>query len=129
MKTIFEKIINRETPADIIYEDDISLAFLDINPVRKGHILLIPKNHYVWMTDVPDELLGNLFIQTKKLMQVLLKALECDYIHVIVEGVEVPHFHIHLIPSHLKENNAKFHHEIYLEDEKKIILEKIKNAL
>ena len=129
MKTIFEKIINREIPADIVYEDDISLAFLDINPVRKGHILLIPKNHYVWMTDVPDELLGKLFVKSKYLMQVLLKVFNCDYIHVIVEGIEVPHFHIHLIPSYLKEENAKWHHESYLEGEKDIILDRIKNAL
>jgi histidine triad (HIT) family protein len=129
MKTIFEKIIDREIPADIIYEDDISMAFLDINPVRKGHILLIPKKLYPWMADVPDELLGKLFIQSKKLMQVLLKAFQCDYVHVIVEGIEVPHFHIHLIPSRLEEKNATFHHEIYLEGEKNSILEKIKNAL
>ena len=129
MKTIFEKIIDREIPADIVYEDDISMAFLDINPVRNGHILLIPKKSYPWMTDVPDELLSHLFIQSKKLMQTLLSALGCDYVHVIVEGVEVPHFHIHLIPSHLKEKNATFHHETYLEGEKNVIVDKIKNAL
>ncbi len=128
-KTVFEKIIDREIPADIVYEDAISMAFLDINPVRKGHLLLIPKKVYPWMTDVPDELLGELFIRSKQLMQTLLKALQCDYVHVIVEGVAVPHFHIHLIPSYLKGKNATFHHEIYLEGEKKIILEKIKQAL
>ena len=58
MKTIFEKIIDREIPADIIYEDDNSLAFLDINPVTKGHTLLISKDPYPWMTDVPDELVS-----------------------------------------------------------------------
>ncbi len=128
-KTVFEKIIDREIPADIVYEDDISMAFLDINPVRKGHLLLIPKKAYPWMTDVPDELLGGLFIRTKKLMQTLLQAFQCDYVHVIVEGIAVPHFHIHLIPSYLKEENADWHHEVYREGEKKIILEKIKNTL
>lgn len=128
-KTIFEKIIDREIPADIIYEDDISIVLLDINPVRKGHILLIPKKHYVWMTDVPDELLGKLFIKSKNLMQTLLKAFNCNYVHVIVEGMQVPHFHIHLIPSYIKEKNVIFHHEPYSEGEKEIILNTIKNAL
>ena len=130
MKTIFEKIIDREIPADIVYEDDISLAFLDINPVRKGHILLIPKKPYPWMTDVPDELLGKLFVKSKGLMKTLLQVFSCDYVHVIVEGIEVPHFHIHLIPSFLKEENAHWHHESYSSpEEKNEYLNKIKSAL
>lgn len=130
MKTIFEKIIDREIPADIIYEDDISIAFMDINPVRKGHILLIPKKPYPWMSDVPDELLGKLFIKSKYFIQVLHKAFNCDYIHVIVEGIEVPHFHIHLIPSSLKEENAHWHHESYADNtEKQEYIDKIKSAL
>ena len=66
MKTIFEKIIDREIPADIVYEDDISLAFLDINPVRKGHILLIPKKEITSLASVQKEdqlLLGHLMLK------------------------------------------------------------------
>jgi histidine triad (HIT) family protein len=98
---IFGKIIRREVPATIVYEDARCLAFLDINPVVPGHLLLIPKEHYAWMQDVPDELLGYLFITAKKLMQAMIAGLHCDYVQVSVVGKDVPHFHIHLIPRWL----------------------------
>lgn len=100
MDTIFTKIINREIPATIVYEDDESIAFLDINPVTKGHILLIPKTRYTWMQDAPDEVVADLFVQTKKIMKVMIQGLGCDYVQVSVVGEEVPHFHIHLIPRY-----------------------------
>jgi len=78
--TIFGKIIRKEIPATIIYEDEQFLAFLDINPVAKGHILLIPKDQYAWMQDAPDELIAAIFIKAKELMVVLKKALHADYI-------------------------------------------------
>jgi histidine triad (HIT) family protein len=73
MKTIFEKIIDREIPADIVYEDDISMAFLTIDPTTKGHILLIPKLPFPRMQLVPDELLSDLFIRTKRLMNAMIQ--------------------------------------------------------
>jgi len=98
MKTIFEKIIDREIPADIVYEDDLSLAFLDISPVAKGHTLLISKHSYPWMTDVPDTETGELFVRAKKLMHAIKTGVGCDYVQLSVVGKDVPHFHIHLIP-------------------------------
>jgi histidine triad (HIT) family protein len=100
-ETIFGKIIRGEIPATKVYEDDRCLAFVDINPVAKGHLLLIPKEHFVWMQDVPDELLAYLFIKTKSLMKAMLAGLGCDYVQVSVVGKDVPHFHIHLIPRRL----------------------------
>jgi histidine triad (HIT) family protein len=100
METIFTKIINREIPATIVYENDTMLAFLDIAPVVKGHILLIPKTRYTWMQDAPDEVVADLFVQTKKIMKVMIQGLGCDYVQVSVVGEEVPHFHIHLIPRY-----------------------------
>lgn len=134
-KTIFEKIIDREIPADIVYEDDISLAFLDINPVTKGHTLLISKHPYQWMTDVPDELLGELFIRAKKIMNTMKSNIGCDYVQVGVVGKDVPHFHIHLIPRTIKENEIDTppemrHHEPYKDDlEKQEYIKKIKTTL
>ena len=58
METIFTKIVKREVPAKVVFEDDMSLAFLDINPVSKGHLLLITKEPYPWMTDVPEQVVG-----------------------------------------------------------------------
>ncbi len=116
--TIFGKIIRKEIPATIIYEDEQFLAFLDINPVAKGHILLIPKDQYAWMQDAPDELIAAIFIKAKELMVVLKKALHADYIKLSIVGNEVPHFHIHLIP-----------HIVYEEGEMNTIAEKIISAL
>jgi histidine triad (HIT) family protein len=135
MKTIFEKIVNREIPADIVYEDDICMAFLDINPVSKGHTLLISKHPYPWMTDVPDEIIATVFIRAKNIMDGLKKSLQCDFVQVGVVGTDVPHFHIHLIPRYIKEDRSHIppdmrHHEPYTNDqEKQEYIEKIKSAL
>lgn len=100
MDTIFTKIINREIPATIVFEDDTSLGFLDIGPVAKGHTLLIPKTRYTWMQDTPDETISELFVTSKKIMKAMIQGLGCDYVQVSVVGEEVPHFHIHLIPRY-----------------------------
>jgi histidine triad (HIT) family protein len=101
--TIFGKIIRKEIPATIVYEDEQFLAFLDINPVAKGHTLLIPKTQYTWIHEAPDELVGAIFIKSKELINAMRKGLPCDYVQVGVVGNEVPHFHIHLIPRQLDE--------------------------
>ena len=96
--TIFGKIIRGEIPATKVYEDELCLAFLDINPVTKGHTLLIPKQQYTWIHEVPDDLIATIFVKAKELINALRKGLPCDYVQVSVIGNEVPHFHIHLIP-------------------------------
>ncbi len=128
-KTIFKKIIDKEIPADIIYEDDLFIAILDINPVTKGHTLLIPKNPVIWMQDVEDTLLSQTFIKAKYLMKILKKVTECDYIQVVVEGIAVPHFHVHLIPSWLENENATWKHIKYDDGEREIYKEKIERVL
>jgi histidine triad (HIT) family protein len=129
--TVFSKIVRREIPATIVYEDEESLAFMDISPVAKGHILLITKEPYEWMQDVPDELLGRMFQKTKKLILSLKNALGCDYVQIGVVGDEVPHFHIHLIPRY---HEAKIFGEQrpkaeYGENEMQSIANKIKSAI
>lgn len=95
---IFCKIIKKEIPAEIVYEDSESLAFLDINPVNEGHTLLIPKEHHAYMMDTPDEIVTMLFQRAKELMIGVKRATKADFVVLTVVGNDVPHFHIHLIP-------------------------------
>lgn len=128
-KTIFQKIIDREIPADIVYEDEHFLAFLDIKPVTKGHTLLVPKEPFMWMQDVPDALLGETFVCAKKIMSAMKESLECDFVSVLVEGIEVPHFHVHLIPGDMETKNAVWNHTSYEEGEQATYAKKIKSLL
>ncbi|MEX2368880.1 MAG: HIT family protein [Candidatus Paceibacterota bacterium] len=100
MSTIFEKIIAGEIPANKVYEDNECLSILDINPVADGHLLLIPKESYRWIQDVPDELTSHLFVKAKDLIKAQKAALGCDYVQISVVGKDVPHVHIHLIPRY-----------------------------
>lgn len=107
MKTVFEKIIDGEIPANKVYEDDKFLAFLDINPVYLGHTLLIPKIKYTWMQEAPDELLSDIFIMAKKIMLAIKAGLGVDFVQIGVVGKDVPYFHVHLIPRHLGKEMAE----------------------
>ncbi|MBN1778710.1 MAG: HIT family protein [Candidatus Buchananbacteria bacterium] len=127
---IFCKIINKEIPASTVYEDDQFLAFLDINPVTDGHLLLIPKAHHQMMIDLPDDLLGEIYIKAKELMPALKKAMKADFVALLVVGIDVPHFHIHLIPRKLDDGLADFWPtKKYVEGEAMKIVEKIKSEL
>ncbi|MDB5254462.1 MAG: hypothetical protein JWL80_528 [Parcubacteria group bacterium] len=94
----FCKIVRKEIPATIITEDNTVLAFLDIHPVNLGHTLIIPKQHIPYMTDAPDDILSTLYIAAKKLMPVLKESLGAKNVTLTVVGLDVSHFHIHLIP-------------------------------
>ena len=127
---IFCKIIKGEIPAAKIYEDEKVFAFLDINPVNYGHTLVIPKEHYQIMTDVPDELVAYLFIKAKELMKIIKKAMAADFVVVSVVGVDVPHFHIHLIPRFRDDGLAGFWPtKKYEKGEMETIAERIKKSL
>lgn len=130
MDCIFCKIAASEIPAAKIYEDEKVLAFLDINPVNFGHTLLIPKKHYGTMQDVPDELLATCYVKAKELMPKIKQALVADYVSVSVVGVDVPHFHVHLIPRNFNDGLAGFWPtKKYGEGEMETIANKIKNVL
>lgn len=126
---IFCKIVNKEIPCNKIYEDDKFLVFLDINPVSDGHLLIIPKEHVVWMQDASDEIISEIFLLTKKMMLSLKKGLPCDYIQESVVGNEVPHFHIHLIPRYHADNFQNLPTKAYIEGQEKELIEKITKAL
>ena len=98
MASIFTRIINGEIPCYKIAEDDRYFAFLDINPVTRGHTLVIPKQETDNIFDLDDELLGGLHVFAKKVAHAIDKAVQCERVTMAVVGLEVPHAHIHLIP-------------------------------
>jgi len=98
MASIFSKIIAGEIPCYKIAEDERFYAFLDINPVAKGHTLVVPKKEVDYIFDVEDALLGDLMIFAKKVGLAIEKVVPCERIGITVLGLEVPHAHIHLIP-------------------------------
>ena len=98
MATIFSRIINGEIPCYKIAENDKFFAFLDINPVSKGHTLVIPKKEVDYIFTLGDEELGEMMVFSKKVAAAIEKAMPCKRIGVAVIGLEVPHAHIHLIP-------------------------------
>ena len=127
---IFCKIIKGAIPAEKIYEDDEVLAFLDIKPVNFGHTLVIPKKHYEKMENTPDDIVSAVFVNAKKLMRVIKEAMSADFVALSVVGIDVLHFHIHLIPRYFNDNMPIFWpRKEYKEGEKKIIAEKIKKFL
>jgi histidine triad (HIT) family protein len=98
MPSIFSRIVRGEIPCHRIAESEQYLAFLDINPIAKGHTLVIPKTETDYLFDLEDETLSGLMIFAKQVARALDQAIECKRVGVMVIGTEVPHAHIHLIP-------------------------------
>lgn len=98
MATIFSRIVSGEIPCYKIAEDENYFAFLDINPLAKGHTLVIPKKEVDYIFDVEDSLLGGMLVFAKKVAKAIEKTVVCKRIGITVIGLEVPHAHIHLIP-------------------------------
>ncbi len=98
MSTIFTKIIRGEIPCYKIAEDDRYFAFLDINPLRAGHTLVIPKVETDYIFDLEDDQLAGLMVFAKKVALAIEKSIPCARIGVAVVGLEVPHVHVHLVP-------------------------------
>ncbi|MBI5126246.1 MAG: HIT domain-containing protein [Candidatus Taylorbacteria bacterium] len=94
---IFCKIITKEIPAQIVYEDTDFIAFLDIRPISAGHTLIIPKHHHRWVWDVPN--IDTYFIVVQKIAKALQKAFATESIHSKVVGEEIEHAHVWLYPS------------------------------
>jgi histidine triad (HIT) family protein len=98
MSTLFSKIVKGEIPCFKIAEDDFFMAFLDINPLVVGHVLVIPKIEIDYIFDLDDESLSNMIVFAKKISLKIIKAFPCKKVGLSVVGLEVPHAHIHLIP-------------------------------
>lgn len=98
MASIFTKIVKGEIPSYKIAESENCYAFLDINPLAKGHALVIPKKEVDYLLDVEDDLYQELFMFAKKVGLAIESVVPCKRIGMIVFGLDVPHAHIHLIP-------------------------------
>jgi histidine triad (HIT) family protein len=100
MSTIFTKIISGEIPCHKIAEDENHFAFLDIMPLRTGHVLVIPKEPVDYIFDLEPDALAALNVFAQKVAKAVKSAMDCKRVGVAVIGLEVPHAHIHLIPMH-----------------------------
>lgn len=98
MASIFTKIIDGDIPAHKVAETSEFLAFLDISPLREGHVLVIPKKEVDYIFDIEDELYVSMMLFAKIVAKGIKKAVPCKKVGVAVVGLEVPHAHIHLIP-------------------------------
>nr|WP_083498660.1 HIT family protein [Thermosulfidibacter takaii] len=100
---IFCKIINGEIPSTKVYEDDFCVAFMDIGPVNKGHVLVVPKKHAETFLDLTEEEAGELFKRVNRIAKAVKKGLNADGLNIInnvgeASGQEVFHVHVHIIP-------------------------------
>jgi histidine triad (HIT) family protein len=106
MASIFSRIVSGEIPCHRIAENDEFLAFLDINPLAKGHTLVIPKEEIDYIFDIEDDTLAEMMLFAKKVGLAIEKAVPCERIGISVIGLEVPHAHMHLIPiNHIGDMN------------------------
>lgn len=126
MATIFTKIINGESPCYKIAGDDRYFAFLDINPLKAGHTLVVPKREIDYLYDLEDDQLTGLILFSKKVAEAIRTAFPCNRIGIAVLGLEVPHAHIHLVPMdsmddiNFKNPKLKFTPEEFTEIAEKI---------
>ena len=107
MASIFSRIINGEIPCYKVAENDKFFAFLDINPLVKGHTLVIPKKEVDYIFDIEDNDLGEMMIFAKQIANKIKDVIPCVKVGVAVIGLEVPHAHIHLVPMQ-KEGDLDF---------------------
>ena len=130
MATIFTKIINGEIPCYKIAEDDNFFAFLDINPLKAGHTLVVPKTETDYLFDLEDDQIAGLFIFSKKVARAIEAAIPCTRIGVAVLGLEIPHAHIHLVPMNSMDDvNFKNPKLKFSPEEFKAIASKISNKV
>lgn len=118
MSTLFTKIINGEIPSHKIAEDDKHYSFLDINPNSEGHALCVPKKEVDYFYDLSDEEIAELMAFSKKIARAIDKALDPIRTGVLVQGLEVPHAHVHLIPLYTPQQPMELSHTISVSDER-----------
>ncbi len=124
MATIFTKIIRGEIPCHKVAENDTHIAFLDINPIAEGHTLVVPKKETDYLFDLSDEELGQTMEVAKKVARGIDKALNPIRTGIIVEGLEVPHAHIHLVPIYHEGQNVSLRNKVDVSKEKMEVLAK-----
>ncbi len=130
MASIFTKIINREIPGHIVAENDDYIAFLDINPLVEGHVLVVPKQETDYIFDLEDDVLSGLHLFAKKVAKAIDKSIKCVRVGVAVIGLEVPHVHVHLVPMNSMDDINFSKGKLNPSDEDlKAVAEKIKSNI
>ncbi len=130
MASIFTKIVQGEIPSYKIAEDEHFYAFLDINPLSKGHTLVIPKQEIDYYFDLDDKTLSGLMLFAKKVAKAIDRTIDCKRVGVVVLGLEVPHAHVHLIPLNSEADASFSRPKLKLSPEEfESIAEKIKAAI
>ncbi|MEX2436402.1 MAG: HIT family protein [Balneolaceae bacterium] len=112
MATLFTKIINGDIPCYKVAESSQHIAFLDINPIAEGHTLVVPKKEVDYLFDLSDELLSETMVFAKKIAAAIDNSLKPIRTGVIVEGLEVPHAHVHLVPIYKEGQNVSLRNKV-----------------
>jgi len=127
MASLFTKIINKEIPAHIVAEDTDNIAFLDINPLAEGHVLVVPKKEVDYYFDLEQQDFTRLNLFAKKVAKAIEASVSCQRIGVAVVGLEIPHTHIHLVPLNtMNDINFSKPKLALSEDKMKVIAERIR---
>ncbi|APX97702.1 HIT family protein [Natronorubrum daqingense] len=114
MSTIFTQIVEGDIPARIVYEDETTIAFLDANPLEPGHTLVIPKDEYERLNDVPEDVASDLYATIHRLVPAVESAVDADATTVAFNngeaaGQEVPHVHCHIVPRFEDDSSGPIH--------------------
>ena len=130
MSSIFTKIVNDEIPSFKVHEDKSHLALLDINPLKKGHTLVIPKKEVDYIFDIQSKEYKELWHFAQTVAKAIKKVIRCKRVSIVVVGLEVPHAHIHLIPiDYVHEINFALPKKIFSNLEMTEIAKDIKTAI
>ncbi len=130
MASIFSKIISGEIPSFIVAENENFLAFLDVFPIAKGHVLVIPKREIDYLFDITSDEYLEFWKFAQQVAKAMDKAITCKRIGVAVIGLEVPHAHIHLVPlNNVSDINFERPKLIFSEKEMDLVAKKIIKAL
>ena len=101
---VFCNIVRKVTPAQIVFESEQYLAFLDKNPRSRGHLQLIPKVHYTWVYEIPD--IGSFFVTAKQIIHAIIPALGADHVTIATFGHEIAHAHLWIVPQYTRTGHS-----------------------
>jgi histidine triad (HIT) family protein len=99
MASVFTRIIAGELPGTFVYTDEVCVAFMTINPIVRGHLLVVPRVEIDQWTDLPNDISQHCFAVAKRIGEAQKQVLHCDRVALIIAGFEVPHCHLHVIPA------------------------------
>jgi len=131
---IFCKIINREVTANIVYENDRVLAFLDINPINRGHTLIVPKKHYGNVYDITEDYLKDVAVAAKKISSAIKRGLRAEGVNILhasggAAQQSVFHFHLHLVPRFRDDGLNTWPRSGYKEEDLEVVAREIRSAI